>query len=628
MEQYKSNVATVMGFLKSENFSASVISLHKLCYQELDAFLAATEQPYSFDAASRWIEDNRASWDCRKYTGYKHCIQQLEDVCLTGVISPDHLCYRKPPYDLLSPEFKELLDSFLRDCDHESDDRYRISCARFLLYTQNNGIRSIECLDYSLLLKFHAEDYHSSQKSKDVYEDLIRVFLRYLSSIGKCPFGLSLALNKLLIPQIIRIPDEEVESLSEPGSRILSWDDVLHFLDGMKKVRYGNSVLKSSKHILSLLYIFLDMHNAGITEALVWHWFHKVKPLLGKSDGWKQHRRTICQFLNFLNAGTIITSVTGNPGKADTVETLPSWEKEPLSSYLALLKREGWKSSTIAMQRSSNLRFCRYLNSIALHGFNEITPEIVKEFNLQDDHDTPEGKAAYNCRIRSFIIYLYEQGLVNDPYLYKALPTLAAPKTDIINILSKEDVVSIWAVDPGGLSPKGLRDYAIVCIGLSMGFRASDIISLRFSDVDWKQRSISIIQRKTGKALTMPMPIKTGNILFRYIRDGRPKSDSPYIFIRHEAPYAGVGRGVCRSALRRFISPGDGQGCSFHIIRKTFATNLLVGEVNVELISDSLGHSTDGTVHKYLSLDEERMRMCPLSLADTGISYKGGVFSA
>ena len=51
-------------------------------------------------------------------------------------------------------------------------------------------------------------------------------------------------------------------------------------------------------------------------------------------------------------------------------------------------------------------------------------------------------------------------------------------------------------------------------------------------------------------------------------------------------------------------------------------------ESKIELISDSLGHSTDGTVHKYLSLDEERMRLCPLSLAETGISWKVGAFHA
>ena len=95
-----------------------------------------------------------------------------------------------------------------------------------------------------------------------------------------------------------------------------------------------------------------------------------------------------------------------------------------------------------------------------------------------------------------------------------------------------------------------------------------------------------------GMGLTRP--VKTGNILFRYIRDGRLESDSPYIFIRHEALSDEVKRGVCWNALKRFIDPLDGNGCSFHIVRKIFATDLIVGGGNVELISDSLGHSTDG----------------------------------
>ena len=109
MEQYKSNVAAVMGYLKTEGFSASTISLHKLCYQGLEEFLVATGQPYSFDIACQWIEANRPFWDYKKYTGYKHCIQQLDDVCRTGGILADHLCFRKPPYDLLCADFRGIL---------------------------------------------------------------------------------------------------------------------------------------------------------------------------------------------------------------------------------------------------------------------------------------------------------------------------------------------------------------------------------------------------------------------------------------------------------------------------------------------------------------------------------------
>lgn len=69
MEQYKSNVAAVMEYLKSEGFSASTISLHKLCYQGLEDFLMTTGQAYSFNAAGQWIEDNQSSWNYRRYTG-------------------------------------------------------------------------------------------------------------------------------------------------------------------------------------------------------------------------------------------------------------------------------------------------------------------------------------------------------------------------------------------------------------------------------------------------------------------------------------------------------------------------------------------------------------------------------
>ena len=625
MKQFEANVTTVMKFLEDECFSTSVISVHRLCYKKLYTFLEESGERYSPEIAYQWIEDNKPSWSHWRYTGYRHCIDQLEDVRLTGSISLDHLSYRKSAYSQLNPAFRSVLDTFIRDY-HENDDRYRIACARFLLYLQNNGLGNVSELDYDILLQFHKEDYHSSYKSKDVYEDLIRKFLKYLAEKDICSHGLALALNKLIIHQIIRLTDKELCMTSGETYPPVTESLIDGFLAGMAEARYGKTVLKSSKHILTLLYVFLDMHHVDLNDGLLWLWFNQVKPLLG--SGWKQHRRSLCQFLYFIVTGSITTGYTGDPQCVRPEELLPSWQIGPLTDYLCLLKREGWQPSTIALQRSSNLRFCRYLQDTGINSFAALTPSALKDFNLQDCHRTPEGKAAYNCRIRSFIIYLYEQGLIEDPFLFRALPTAAAPKVSVIRTLSKEEVASIWSVDPDALSPKALRDYTMVCIGLSMGFRASDITGLCFENINWKQRSIRIIQQKTGKVLLMPMPVRTGNVLFRYLRDGRPKSNEPFVFICHKAPYGRLQRSVCAKALTRFIGPSTEPGRGFHVVRKTFATQLLEGSTKVELISDSLGHSTDGTVHKYLSLDEKRMRMCPLSLAEAGISYEGGAFHA
>lgn len=625
MKQFEANVAVVMKYLSEEGFSSSVISEHRLCYQELYTFLTTSGKNYSPEVVYQWIEDHKSSWVHWRYTGWRHCIDQLEDVRKTGSISLDHLSSRKPAYTLLNPTFRAILDAF--NSDHpENDDRYRIACARFLMFLQSKGLVSVSEFSYKIVLQFHEEDYHSSSKSKDVYEDLIRKFLRYLASKGLCTIGLAFALNKLLIHQIIKLTDEDLSKCSGRSYPLVTANVIDEFLTGMAKARYSKTVLKSSRHILTLLYIFLDMHKAVLNDELLWHWFSLIKPLLGSC--WKQHRRTLCQFLHFLDTGCIMTGYIGDPEYIRSEELLPLWQKVPLTDYLYLLEREGWQPSTIDMQRSSNLRFCRYLQSIGVDSFAKLTPTVLKDFNLQDKHGTPEGKSAYNCRIRSFIIYLYEQGLVKDPYLYKALPTIVAPSASVIRTLSGQDVAAIWAVDPKTLSPKALRDYAMVCIGLTMGFRASDIAGLRFENIDWKQQSIRIIQQKTGRCLVMPMPVRTGNILFRYLRDGRPKSEEPYVFICHETPYSRLHRGVCARALKRFIGPSAESVRGFHAVRKTFATNLLDGSTKIELISDSLGHSTDGTVHKYLSLDEKRMRMCPLTLEEAGISYKGGVFHA
>ena len=628
MKQYDSNVSAVMMYLQEHNYSNSVTWSHLKCYQCLKEYLMETNQSYSYDLAIGWVDAHSDEWNYRQICGYKHCINQLNDIYEDGVISQNHVAYQFSAYTNLIPSFRDALDRFLNGYAF-NNERYRIACSRFLMYLQINSITDLEDLNYETIIEFHNNDHHRSYKSKDVYEDLIREFLRYLARLNVCDIGLSLALNKMLIDKILIINDAaffEDGDDEYPRYPTLEWDIICQFISEMERTRYGETVIKSSRHILTLLYIFFDMNKSPLSDKLVWKWFELIRPKLGTC--WKQHRRTLCQFLHYLKYGEITTAITGNPEGVKAMDLLPEWIKTPLTDYLELLKREGWCQSTIAMQKSSNMRFCNYLIQRDLISFDEVTPEIIKEFNLRDKHSTPEGKAAYNCRIRGFLIYLYEQNIVSEPYLYRALPTIASSRKTIVETLTTEELEQIWSVDVEKLNPKAMRDYAMLIIGLTMGFRASDISALRFENIDWKECSISIVQQKTGKILKLPMPVKTGNILYRYIRYARPVSNDSYIFIRHEAPYDRIQCGVCRSTLRRFLGLQASDKCKFHSVRKTFATELLSGNTKLELITESLGHRTDTTVHKYLSLDEVRMKACALSLKEAHISYKGGAFYA
>ena len=41
-------------------------------------------------------------------------------------------------------------------------------------------------------------------------------------------------------------------------------------------------------------------------------------------------------------------------------------------------------------------------------------------------------------------------------------------------------------------------------------------------------------------------------------------------------------------------------------------------------VAEALGHRGIGNVRKYLSLDEERMRLCAISLEESGLLLEGG----
>jgi integrase len=150
-----------------------------------------------------------------------------------------------------------------------------------------------------------------------------------------------------------------------------------------------------------------------------------------------------------------------------------------------------------------------------------------------------------------------------------------------------------------------------------MGFRSIDVCNLRFSDIFWKDRTISIVQQKTRTPLTLPFPIEVGNMLARYISEGRPECTLPTVFVSLYHPYRKMQSSRCYRAsvaiLGEKASLEDIRG--MHLLRRTFASRLLAAGNAVPIISVALGHAQEGSVDEYLATDEQRMRRCSIGLA-------------
>lgn len=158
-----------------------------------------------------------------------------------------------------------------------------------------------------------------------------------------------------------------------------------------------------------------------------------------------------------------------------------------------------------------------------------------------------------------------------------------------------------------------------------MGIRGGDIVRFKISDISFKDKSIRFIQDKADVEIQVAMPVSVGNAIFKYLKFKHPKGcDSDFLFVSLKVPHKPLTGNVCFGALKRILPQRMIPGLGFYVTRKTFSTSKLCNGVTPERISSAMGQRSVKSPTPYLSLDGERLSMCPLLLKGLGIPMEGG----
>ena len=162
-------------------------------------------------------------------------------------------------------------------------------------------------------------------------------------------------------------------------------------------------------------------------------------------------------------------------------------------------------------------------------------------------------------------------------------------------------------------------------IGMNTALRACDILSLRITDINWKEKLIKVVQKKTRVEHLHSVDVGTLNAVYRYLKDARPKNAiTDTVFVSTIAPYSSLTSSVCNDALIRAGSSVS----DFHRLRRTYATDSIASGATPEETAELLGQSDTRSLHRYASLDSDRMRLCPLSLGETELTMERGWYNA
>ena len=292
------------------------------------------------------------------------------------------------------------------------------------------------------------------------------------------------------------------------------------------------------------------------------------------------------------------------------------------SQYIDSLKSGGRSENTIESSRNLVRQFLLFLDDNGYSALAETPLEMVPSFfqHLLATY-RPTSIRTVASHIRSFL----EFADGGERFL-PLVPSHCVKNRPIIPVLSDEEYAALRRVLQG--PDVTLRDKSIIQLALRTGLRSVDVVGIKLSDIDWVNDTIAVAQSKTGRPFRIPLGADVGNYLSSYILAERPRTDTPYVFLRSQAPhrplsdhsacYAIVGKVFARAGIRL-----GGERKGLHVIRHSVASRMLSRGVPVTTISSVLGHANKASTDVYLATDEPRMRECGLPLAEIPLNCGG-----
>lgn len=146
-----------------------------------------------------------------------------------------------------------------------------------------------------------------------------------------------------------------------------------------------------------------------------------------------------------------------------------------------------------------------------------------------------------------------------------------------------------------------LRDYAVVITFFTTGIRVSELVGLDLSDFDREDGTI-IVTRKGGDQDAVFLPQSTQKAINSYIEKERgfliANTEEPALFVSLHHKRLSVR--MVEDLLRKYARlAGVNVKVTPHTLRRTYGTNLYNRTGDIQLVADSLHHSSIETTRKH-----------------------------
>ncbi|AWX33169.1 recombinase XerC [Methanosphaera sp. BMS] len=281
--------------------------------------------------------------------------------------------------------------------------------------------------------------------------------------------------------------------------------------------------------------------------------------------------------------------------------------EESMEDYILEMDIQSYSSNTLKTYKSILNNFYHYLlkqkkiNSpkAILRSFKKYIQHLKRDKNVSQNY-------LYLVTVVLKKFFEFAEIQITDeikaPKRTKSLPKSLNEQEVYDLIHAKDDKYDPEKSNPQNISR--LRNKLILTLLYSTGLRVSELIKLKISTIDEKERTI----RVRGKGEKDRIVIFDGNtldLIHEYL--DKRNMDSEYLFLNQEGNTLSpryvqlmIKDYAEKAEITKKVTP--------HVLRHSFATHLLKNGVDIRAIQQLLGHSNLSTTQIYTSVDMHTLK--------------------
>jgi len=292
-----------------------------------------------------------------------------------------------------------------------------------------------------------------------------------------------------------------------------------------------------------------------------------------------------------------------------------------ITDFLEYMEIErGSALSSVANYDRYLRRFAGYLKQNQVEAPEKIDKELLRQYHLwlhrlpDASGKEPISKVTANYHLialRAFLKYLNKRDITAP-----SPEEIELAKTDErqISFLDDDELVLLLS-KPNLGTIQGIRDRAILDLLFSTGLRISELTNLRRDEIDLDRGEFSV-KGKGGKVRVVFLDHEAKESLSRYLSSRQDKSEFMFISYGHsnksEIRMSKSESGITPRSVQRMIHKyarmaGLTKKVTPHVLRHSFATDLLMSGADIRSVQQLLGHSSITTTQIYTHVTDQHL---------------------